>query len=130
MKIDNQDIICMARQLRDEENAQLHVHPWHRHRRFRIPTWLVAIPAAAFIGFALGIWTQSRTQSAAPLTALVDTVYIKVPATQPRQDTVVATPLPSRGKATGRRISGNTPQPTVGRSLADDHSRYDLLVRN
>ena len=148
MKIDNQDIIRMARQLRDEENAQLHVRPWHRHRRFRIPTWLVAIPAA-FIGFALGIWTQSRTQSDAPHTALVDTVYIKVPAPQ---DSSAAAPLPSarplgdacyqrdarRGKATGRRVNGNgfsgsrqsTLQPTVGRSLADDHIRYDLLVRN
>ncbi len=135
MKIDNQDIIRMARQLRDEENAQLNVRPWHRHRRFRIPTWLVAIPAAAFIGFALGIWTQSRTQSAAPLTALVDTVYIKVPAPK---DSSAAPLLPSSGKATGRRVSGNgavgyrhsTPTPTVGRSLADDHIRYDLLVRN
>ena len=77
MKIDNQDIIRTAQQLRDEENEQLDIRPWNRHRsHFRIPSWLVAIPAAAFIGFILGIWTKSSNQQDTPLTALVDTVYI------------------------------------------------------
>ncbi|MBQ7571516.1 MAG: hypothetical protein IJT19_04685, partial [Bacteroidaceae bacterium] len=89
MKIDNQDIIRTARQLRDEENAELHVSPWNRHRHFHVPTWLVAIPAAAIIGFVLGLWTQANSHRDVPLTALVDTVYIKVPSPQPQQDSVV-----------------------------------------
>ena len=32
MKIDNQDIIRTARQLRDEENEQLHISTWNHHR--------------------------------------------------------------------------------------------------
>ena len=147
MKIDNQDIIRMARQLRDEENAQLDVHPWSRHRRFHFPVWLAALPAATIAGFVLGLWTQAHTQSDAPLTALIDTVYIEVPASQPQQDTVIATPLPSRGgvcdispamskhtapRPTKERNDYRQPpqKSTIGRSLADDHIRYDLLVRN
>ena len=91
MKIDNQDIIRTARQLRDKENEQLHVSPWNHHRHFHVPTWLVAIPAAAIIGFVLGLWTQANTNSDTSLTALVDTVYIKVPTPQPQQDSVAQT---------------------------------------
>jgi len=90
MKIDNQDIIRTAQQLRDEANGQLEIRPWNRHRsHFRIPSWLVAIPAAVFIGFILGIWTKSSSQTDAPLTALVDTVYIKVPTPQPQQEVAI-----------------------------------------
>ena len=139
MKIDNQDIIRTARQLRDEENAELHVSPWNHHRHFHVPTWLMAIPAAAIIGFVLGLWTQANTNSDTPLTALVDTVYIKVPTPQPQQDSVVqaipaaSTPAVTKTspRKTVRTTSPSVPsQKTVGRPVADDHIRYDLLVRN
>lgn len=138
MKIDNQDIIRTARQLRDEENAELHVSPWNRHRHFHVPTWLVAIPAAAIIGFVLGLWTQSNSHSDVPLTALVDTVYIKVPAPQPQQDSVAqvvsatSTPAakPSPKQAVRTASSSNPTQKEYGRPVADDHIRYDLLVKN
>lgn len=138
MKIDNQDIIRTARQLRDEENAELHISPWNRHRHFHVPTWLVAIPAAAIIGFVLGLWTQANTNSDVPLTALVDTVYIKVPSPQPQQDSVVqvfpATSTPAakpEPKQTVRTASpANSTQKEYGRPVADDHIRYDLLVKN
>ena len=139
MKIDNQDIIRTARQLRDEENEQLHVSPWNRHRHFHVPTWLVAIPAAAIIGFILGLWTQSNSHSDVPLTALVDTVYIKVPSPQPQQDSVVqvvpatsthaAKPDPKQ-KTVRTAASANPTQKEYGRPVADDHIRYDLLVKN
>ncbi len=142
MKVTEQDIIRTARQLRDEENELLNVQPWnsnrsreHRSRGFAIPAipaWLIAIPAAAIIGFVFGFWTKSATQLDAPLTALVDTVYIKV-HDQPRQDTIaqaipaVQTPARPRGFAIP---ASSRPQPTLGRPVSDDHIRYDLLVRN
>ena len=135
MKIDNQDIIRTAQQLRDEENEQLDIRPWNRHRsHFRIPSWLVAIPAAVFIGFILGIWTKSSNQQDTSLTALVDTVYIKVPEPQPQpapvlQSTPVAQPVV---QTTVQKRSTRTFQQkkTTGRPVADDQIRYDLLVKN
>lgn len=139
MKIDNQDIIRTARQLRDEENTELHVSPWKRHRHFHVPTWLVAIPAAAIIGFVFGLWTQANSHDKTPLTALVDTVYIKVPMSQPQQDSVVQvvsaalTPAAAESgpsQTVHRASSTNPSQKKYGRPVADDHIRYDLLVRN
>ena len=139
MKIDNQDIIRKARQLRDEENEQLHVSPWSHHRHFHVPTWLVVIPAAAIIGFVLGLWTQTNSNSDTPLTALVDTVYIKVPIAQPQQDSVAhaisATSTPIAAKKTLKQTvhsvsSANPMEKKYGRPVADDHIRYDLLVKN
>lgn len=154
MKIDQQDIIDTARQLRDEENDQLHVRPWSRRRRYHIPTWLVAVPAAAIIGFIIGLWTKDSIQSGSPLTALVDTVYIEVPASQPPQDSIVQEAIPAITTSTittptaskpsvsqsavpnpsprqVRQSSAPTrPQQPVGHPVTDDHIRYDLLVRN
>ncbi|MBO4451484.1 MAG: hypothetical protein J5770_03595 [Bacteroidaceae bacterium] len=136
MKIDNQDIIRTARQLRDEENEQLHVCPEFNYTRpwRHVPSWLIAIPAAAVIGFFIGLWTQAGTENDAPLTALVDTVYIKVPASQPPQDTVTqvvpAAPAPAPRQTAHASAKSRNPQPSIGRSVADDHIRYDLLVRN
>ena len=140
MKIDNQDIIRTAQQLRDEDNQQLHVSPWNRqHRHFHVPTWLVAIPAAAIIGFVLGLWTQHHSNDNAPLTALVDTVYIKVPEQQPKQDSVIQaipvaqTPVVSKPivrSAVRTSTNNSRQQTTVGRSVAEDQIRYDLLVMN
>lgn len=139
MKIDNQDIIRTARQLRDEENTELHVSPWNRHRHFHVPTWLVAIPAAAIIGFVFGLWTQANSHNEPPLTALVDTVYIKVPMPQPQQDSVIQsvpaalTPAAAESgpsQTVHRASSANHSQNKYGRPVADDHIRYDLLVRN
>lgn len=133
MKIDNQDIIRTAQQLRDEANEQLDIRPWNRHRsHFRIPSWLVAIPAAAFVGFILGIWTKSSNQQDTPLTALVDTVYIKVPTPQP-QPVLQTTPTvqPAAQTTVQKRSIRRTPQhKAIGRPVADDQIRYDLLVRN
>ena len=139
MKIDNQDIIRTARQLRDEENAELHVSPWKRHRHFHIPTWLVAIPAAAIIGFVLGLLTQANIHSDTPLTALVDTVYIKVPTSLPQNNSttqsIPVTPTPtvikheSRPKVRTASASSSSIE-AFGSPVADDHIRYDLLVKN
>lgn len=139
MRTDNQDIIRTARQLCDEENAALHVTPWKRHRHFHIPTWLVTIPAAAIIGFVLGVWTQANSNSDTTLTALVDTVYIKVPTPLPQKNPTTqnmpVTPAPTVNKPESRQKvrtaspSGSSYK-TLGRPVADDHIRYDLLVKN
>ena len=134
MKIDNQDIIRTAQQLRDEENEQLDIRPWNRHHsHFRIPSWLVAIPAAAFIGFILGIWTKSSNQQDTPLTALVDTVYIKVPTPQPQpvlQTTPAVQPVATQTAVRKRSIRKTSQKKATGRPVADDQIRYDLLVKN
>jgi len=136
MNITDQDIIRTARQLRDEENEQLSVRsefnrtrPWHR-----IPTWLVAIPAAAVVGFFVGIWTES-SQNDTPLTARVDTVYVQMSAPQPQKQDSVRQPI----QMTTAPIPRQTVRPSstrhnvnssLGRSVADDNIRYDLLVMN
>ena len=135
MNITDQDIIRTAQQLRDEENEQLHVRPeFNRTRPWRrIPSWLIAIPAAAIVGFFVGIWTES-SQKDAPLTARVDTVYVQVPIQQPPKE---PTPLPNPNEQTTaptqtvhKSVVAQSPQASLGHSIADDNIRYDLLVRN
>ena len=133
MKIEDKDIIRTAQQLRDEQNAQFRVRPWNRHSHFHIPTWLVAVPAAAIIGFVLGIWTNVSNLKEAKLTALVDTVYIKVPEKVNEPDTIVQTDTKQKGTPIVKPISSavrHIRPTTVGRSIADDKIRYDLLVKN
>ena len=165
MKITDQDIVRVAQELRDEENEQMHVRPWAKGEKVNklkgernsslssspfhlfnfstFPKWLVATPAAAIIGFVFGIWTQAHTKTDTPLAALVDTVFIEVPAPQqpqqPRRDAVAEAapnvsrpaqkqdrPRPVSPKASRRRsLTG-----AVGRPACDDNIRYDLLVCN
>ena len=157
MKITDQDIIRTAKNLRDEENEQLHVAPWHSNSRFHVPAWLVAVPAAAIIGFLFGLWVNSASKPDAPLTAMTDTVYIKVnvpagtesltPNPSPTREGSRSTlqkenanthasskASPSRGKgygsATERREWLEGASSPTGRSIADDKIRYDLLLVN
>ena len=133
MKIEDKDIIRTAQQLRDEQNAQFHVRPWNRHSHFYIPTWLVAVPAAAIIGFVLGIWTNVSSPKETSLTALVDTVYIKVPEKVNEPDTIVQTVTKQKEAPIIKPIPSavrHIRPTTVGRSIADDKIRYDLLVKN
>ncbi|MBR6121404.1 MAG: hypothetical protein IKQ05_03310 [Prevotella sp.] len=135
MKIEDKDIIRTAHQLREEQNVQLHVRPWNRHRHFHVPAWLVAVPAAAIIGFVLGIWTNDNRPKETQLTAFVDTVYIKVPEKVKEPNTIVQTDIkqkeaptikPKQATSSARHIRPTT----VGHSIADDKIRYDLLVRD
>ncbi len=141
MKVTEQDIVRTARQLRDEENEQLNVSPWnshlHPHRSSVFANrlaWLVALPAAVIVGFVLGIWTQARTQGDSPLTALVDTIYIKVPTPQHTQDTIAqavpAVSAPAHRQTSRPSKASRRQEAPVGRPVADDHIRYDLLVKN
>lgn len=144
MKIDNQKIVSAARELRDKENERLHVRPWNRRRRFRVPAWLVAVPAAAVVGFAFGVWT-TRQSPQTPLTALVDTVYVPVTddraqspknsgdaSPMPDMEQAVSSPQPSpvvrRAKTT--RAVRREPDAPTGQPIISDKIRYDLLVNN
>lgn len=134
-RIGTQDIVRTAQQLRDEQNAQLRVRPWSRQRRFHIPAWLVAVPAAAIAGFVLGIWTNAGNQQEAPLTAFTDTVYIKVPERVATPDTTAHADMLPQVPATSTHVAAPTlPKhhrpATPGRSIADDKIRYDLLVKD
>ena len=130
MKITNQEIIRTARQLRDEDNSQLHVKSWQPRRHFQMPTWLVAVPAAAIIGFLLGLWTKGDADKDVPLTAMTDTIYIETKKVPESTDTTTLptsrpTPVASKTQRTAR------PRPTTaGRPISEDKIRYDLLVKN
>ena len=136
MRIDNRDIISTARKLRDEENSQLHVRPWGRRRHFSVPAWLVAVPAAAIVGFVFGVWTNSRQQADAPLTAMADTVYITVrePAATPdtvhRADGAHATAAQPARRDESHKPALPKRRQDVGQPVANDQIRYDLLVKN
>ena len=137
MRISDKDITRAARELRDEENRQLHVRPWSRQRHFQLPAWLTAIPAAAIIGFLLGFWTNSHTQGEPSVTALVDTVYVTAKESSARLDTLQATddkvPLPTtkqvrRTKVRRAKVNKQKCDTYMGQPVTSDRIRYDLLV--
>lgn len=141
MKTSEQDIAHMARRLRDEENEQLHVRPTfkrgrHHSRLYSLLTnpLTAAIPAATFLGFIVGQWTNSHSQTALPVTALADTVYITVRDTVTTTDTVrMALPTaPSLEKKTAKKSRNrrSTTTVTTGQPIMSDRIRYDLLVKN
>lgn len=165
MKITDQDIVRTAQELRDEENNQMTVRPWAKGEKakrlkaennsslsssnfqlFNFSTftkWFVATPAAAFIGFVFGIWAQAHTNTGTPLAALVDTVFIEVPAPQqpqqPRPDAVAEVApnvsRPAQKQDQSRPVSTKASHRSslagsVGRPACDDNIRYDLLVCN
>ena len=130
MRINDQDIARAARELRDEENQQLHVRPWSRQRHFRLPTWLAAVPAAAVAGF----WTNSHTEDVLPMTALADTVYVTVKEPAVRADTMQASgnkaPLPAAKTVRRSKGSRQGSKAETGKPVMSDKIRYDLLVMN
>ena len=144
MRVNDKDIVRMARQLTDEENALLHVRPWSRNRHLHIPAWVAAVPAAAVVGFLFGFWMKGNTPADHPLAAVVDTVYITEKDTSTHATDVqvasannvvasAAEKKPSVPDARPRHV-GSRPQQehtvTVGQPMAEDRIRYDLLVRN
>ena len=134
MRISDKDIARAARELRDEQNRQIHVRPWSRQRHFQLPAWLTAIPAAAIIGFLLGFWTNSHTQDAQSATALVDTVYVTVkePAARPDSTSSPGTtvPKPAKKQIPRPKVNRQVTETSMGQPVANDRIRYDLLVKN
>ncbi|MBR1484364.1 MAG: hypothetical protein IJ612_01565 [Prevotella sp.] len=125
MKLTDQEIIASARRQRDADNQQLTVRPWAHgnRRRFRVPAWLVAIPAAAVAGFFLGLAVQ-QPQPDTSLALQRDTVYVE------RQMLVAQTP-DTIIKYVERSHRAGKPSPTAqtGRSIDQDDIDYSMLVR-
>jgi hypothetical protein len=131
MKITDQDIIRTARQLRDEDNQQQHVAPWTHHRHIHIPTWLVAVPAAALVGFLFGLWTNGNTDEHGPLTAMTDTVYIQVKESSTHTETATQpTTQPTPVVTKSSKVMHPRTKKVTGRPISEDQIRYDLLVKN
>ena len=127
----NDDIIAIARRLREEDNSQLHVRPWKSSRR-RI-AWYIALPAACVISFVLGYCLRptSNTETPHDLTAQTvttsDTVYVH----EVMHDTVYLTTShdalhPHSTSTTSRPI--NEEPRKIGVSVLEDNIRYDLLA--
>ena len=130
MRVTDKDIIRIAQQLRDEDNQQQHVIPWQHHRHFQLPAWLVAVPAAAIIGFFFGLWANGNIDKKEPLAAMTDTVYIKIKEPDVTTDTTIRL-VPQQVPVATKSPKVVRPRRTrSGRPLSEDKIRYDLLVKN
>lgn len=137
MKINDKEIARMARRMRDEENGSLHVRRWRRNRR-SMPQWLVALPAAAVIGFLAGFFTGSKSEpeDMRMLSQRIDTLYITRQAEKPEtadSGTLKATGLAIEAKNTeprtrARRDSSSKSKYVTGVPASRDGIRYDMLV--
>ena len=118
----NDDIIAMARRIREEENNQLQVRPWKSRNRM---AWYIAVPAACLVGFFLGYCLRPASEAPQDLTAHVttDTVYVQVYDTI-YQTTNVHKPVRPRPMTAD---NGSAPR-KIGISVLEDNIRYDLLA--
>lgn len=137
MKINDKDIARMARRMRDEENGSLHVRRWRRNRK-SMPQWLVALPAAAVIGFLAGFFTGSKSEpeDMRMLSQRIDTLYITRQAEKPEttdsgtlKNTGLAIETKSSNPGTSaRRDSSDKSKYVTGLPASKDGIRYDMLV--
>ena len=117
----NDDIIAMARRIREEENNQLQVRPWKSRNRM---AWYITVPAACLIGFFLGYCLRPASETPQDLTALAatDTVYVQVYDTI-YQTTDIHKPVRPRPITAANQASRK-----IGISVLEDNIRYDLLA--
>ena len=124
----NDDIIAIARSIREEDNSQLHVRPWKSSRR-RI-AWYIALPAACVVSFVLGYCLRpaSNTETPHDLTAqTADTIYLR----EVMHDTVYLTTShdalhPHSTSKPSQPANGESRK--IGVSVLEDNIRYDLLA--
>ena len=122
----NDDIIAMARRIREEENNQLQVRPWKSRSRM---AWYIAVPAACLVGFFLGYGLRPAnmepgSESLASLST-PDTVYVQV------YDTIYQTTDVHKPVRPRPITASNGAEPRkIGISVLEDNIRYDLLASN
>ena len=122
----NDDIIAMARRIREEENNQLQVRPWKSRSRM---AWYIAVPAACLVGFFLGYFLRPTGDTPQGLTAFAttDTVYVQeVVHDTIYQTTDVHKPVRPRPIT----ASNGSEKRKIGISVLEDNIRYDLLASN
>lgn len=137
MKLDNQQIIDAARRQRDLDTSSMNVQPWTRHRKsFQVPTWLVALPAAAIVGFLFGLFVhKSLSDDTSKLMTAADTVYVTrqvmVPQTPDTVIRYVERPIITKANKTTHSntasLSDAAP-PIAGHSIDQDNIDYSMLV--
>ena len=137
MKLDNQQIIDAARRQRDLDTSSMNVKPWAtRRQRFQVPAWLIALPAAAIVGFFFGLFVHNPfSDEAGQFMAAVDTVYVTRQVMVPQTpDTVVryverpkVTKTVKAAKPVVVTASVASAQVT-GRSIDQDDIDYTMLV--
>ena len=117
----NDDIIAMARRIREEENNQLQVRPWKSRNRM---AWYITVPAACLIGFFLGYCLRPAGETPQDLTALAatDTVYVQV------YDTIYQTTDVHKPVRPRPITAANPASRKIGISVLEDNIRYDLLA--
>lgn len=127
--ISNDDIIAIARSIREEDNSQLHVRPWKSSRR-RI-AWYVALPAACVISFILGYCLRPTPHADTPhdLTAQIatDTIYLREVVHDTVYQTTSHDALHLHSTSTSSQPTNKEPR-KIGISVLEDNIRYDLLA--
>ncbi|MBQ9646032.1 MAG: hypothetical protein IJV24_06730 [Prevotella sp.] len=144
MKIDNQTIIDAARRQREQDETTIGVPRWRTARRhpFAVPAWLVALPAAAIVGFLFGLFVRQPLSTDQPLTALVDTIYVtrEIPANvaeapsrltqrgEEQDSPKVEKSIKPARKASPVRGDHVEEAPPTGRNVSEDGINYSMLV--
>ena len=127
--LSNDDIIAIARSIREEDNSQLHVRPWKSSRR-RI-AWYVALPAACIVSFILGYCLRPTPHADTPhdLTAqtATDTVYLREVVYDTVYQTTSHDALHPHSTSTSSQPTNKEPR-KIGISVLEDNIRYDLLA--
>ena len=122
----NEDIIAIARSIREEDNRRLNVRPWKSRNRI---AWYVAVPAACLVSFFLGylLRPSNMEPSSQDIASLGnhDTVYVQVHDTiyqfSDMHKPVQPRPIKASNPSEPRKI---------GVSVLEDHIHYDLLASN
>lgn len=119
----NDDIIAMARRIREEENSQLQVRPWKSRSNM---AWYIAVPAACLVSFFLGYLLKPSNDAPQGLASVAtDTVYVQV------YDTIYQTTDVHKPVRPRPITASNASEPRkIGVSVLEDNIRYDLLASN
>ena len=121
----NDDIIAMARRIREEENSQLQVRPWKSRSNM---TWYIAVPAACLVSFFLGYLLKTSNEAPQGLASVAtDTIYVH----EVVYDTIYQTTDVHKPVRPRPITASNASEPRkIGISVLEDNIRYDLLASN
>ena len=121
----NDDIIAMARRIREEENSQLQVRPWKSRSKM---AWYITVPAACLVSFFLGYLLKPSNDAPQGLVSVAtDTIYVH----EVVYDTIYQTTDVHKPVRPRPITASNASEPRkIGISVLEDNIRYDLLASN